>query len=35
LGADALAALIVAALLALGPWWSATRRRPAIALKVE
>jgi hypothetical protein len=35
LGAVALAALIVAALLALGPGWSATRRRPADALKVE
>ena len=34
-GVVAVAALIVAALLALGPGWSATRQRPADALKVE
>ena len=35
LGVVALPALVVAALLALGPGWSATRRRPADALRAE
>ena len=35
LGAVTLTALVVAALVALGPGWRATRLRPAVALRVE